>query len=406
MNKRILISLSVIGAVAAIAVGGTIAYFSDTETSTGNTFTAGTLDLKVDSTCHYYQNGQSVTCIDGNWEKTDLGVQKFFNFTDVKPGDSGEDTISLTVINNPAWACMYIKDIVNSEGDCTEPEDSVDEVGVAGCGDNGELQNNLLYTIWVEDDCNNILDSGERVIMTDALITADTIIKIADSTVGVPLAGNVKKCVGVKWNVPSATGNIIQGDGLTETVSLYVEQFRNNPNFRCVQPVVSVTDTWSVVDTDTLGGSNGKEWFAKANFTQGQTEWVGIKEATGFQTAAYPIWDNGVEEPFTLVYDGAGNASFTIKGSTVTHPVGVGSYGRIGINVKARLADRTTDVSNLVFSLGSVSPDNISVTNGLKSLTISGVDMSGAWTLSGKIKFSWNTSGWVGENQAVQFSID
>ncbi|MBT9168991.1 MAG: hypothetical protein DDT19_02343 [Syntrophomonadaceae bacterium] len=47
MNKRILISLSVIGAVAAMAVGGTVAYFSDTEASRGNTFTAGTLDLKI-----------------------------------------------------------------------------------------------------------------------------------------------------------------------------------------------------------------------------------------------------------------------------------------------------------------------------------------------------------------------
>jgi len=50
MNKKILISLSVIGLVAAIVVGGTIAYFSDTETSTGNTFTAGAIDLKVDNT--------------------------------------------------------------------------------------------------------------------------------------------------------------------------------------------------------------------------------------------------------------------------------------------------------------------------------------------------------------------
>src|SRR4030042_1466539 len=47
MNKKLIISLSIIGVVAAIAVGSTIAYFSDTETSTGNTFTAGTLDLKV-----------------------------------------------------------------------------------------------------------------------------------------------------------------------------------------------------------------------------------------------------------------------------------------------------------------------------------------------------------------------
>ena len=34
-----------IAIAAAVAVGGTVAYFSDTETSTGNTFTAGTLDL-------------------------------------------------------------------------------------------------------------------------------------------------------------------------------------------------------------------------------------------------------------------------------------------------------------------------------------------------------------------------
>jgi predicted ribosomally synthesized peptide with SipW-like signal peptide len=47
MNKRILISLSVIAAVAAIAIGGTVAYFSDTETSTGNTFSAATLDLEA-----------------------------------------------------------------------------------------------------------------------------------------------------------------------------------------------------------------------------------------------------------------------------------------------------------------------------------------------------------------------
>lgn len=48
MNKKILVSLAVIGVAAAIAVGGTIAYFSDTETSTGNTFTAGTIDIDID----------------------------------------------------------------------------------------------------------------------------------------------------------------------------------------------------------------------------------------------------------------------------------------------------------------------------------------------------------------------
>ena len=48
LNIRILSSLVVI-ALMSMALGlGATAYFSDTETSTGNTFTAGTLDLEID----------------------------------------------------------------------------------------------------------------------------------------------------------------------------------------------------------------------------------------------------------------------------------------------------------------------------------------------------------------------
>ncbi len=45
--KKIILSLAIVGVVGAVAIGGTIAYFSDTETSTGNTFTAGTLDFNI-----------------------------------------------------------------------------------------------------------------------------------------------------------------------------------------------------------------------------------------------------------------------------------------------------------------------------------------------------------------------
>lgn len=45
--KKILLSLAVIGAVTAIAIGGTIAYFSSTATSANNTFVAGTLILEA-----------------------------------------------------------------------------------------------------------------------------------------------------------------------------------------------------------------------------------------------------------------------------------------------------------------------------------------------------------------------
>jgi predicted ribosomally synthesized peptide with SipW-like signal peptide len=45
--KKILISLAIIGVVGAIGIGATVAYFSDTETSVGNTFTAGTLVFNI-----------------------------------------------------------------------------------------------------------------------------------------------------------------------------------------------------------------------------------------------------------------------------------------------------------------------------------------------------------------------
>ena len=53
---KILTSLLVTGVVASSALLISNAFFSDTENSTGNTFQAGELDLKIDNTSYY--NGQ------------------------------------------------------------------------------------------------------------------------------------------------------------------------------------------------------------------------------------------------------------------------------------------------------------------------------------------------------------
>jgi len=46
--KKVLIALMAVLITVALAGIGTYAYFSDTGTSNGNTFAAGTLDLNVD----------------------------------------------------------------------------------------------------------------------------------------------------------------------------------------------------------------------------------------------------------------------------------------------------------------------------------------------------------------------
>ena len=44
---KIIKSLAIVAFVAVIAIGGTIAYFSDTEISTENTFSSGTMDFRI-----------------------------------------------------------------------------------------------------------------------------------------------------------------------------------------------------------------------------------------------------------------------------------------------------------------------------------------------------------------------
>ena len=56
--KKILLSLVAIVAVAGVVAGVTIAFYNDTETSAGNIFVAGSVDLKVDHTKQTY-NGQA-----------------------------------------------------------------------------------------------------------------------------------------------------------------------------------------------------------------------------------------------------------------------------------------------------------------------------------------------------------
>ena len=62
-RRRVWTSLSTMTVVASLAIAGTNAFFNDVETASGNTFTTGGIDLKVDSQSHY--NG--LTCENGVW---------------------------------------------------------------------------------------------------------------------------------------------------------------------------------------------------------------------------------------------------------------------------------------------------------------------------------------------------
>lgn len=113
--KKILISISIIGVVAGIAIGGTIAYFSDTETSAGNTFSAGTLDLKIMDNDESYGDGVKAT-----WMATDVKPGNQYNF--FVPFVQLIKTFESINANHTEITCDYsvIEEIPQTESD-TDP---------------------------------------------------------------------------------------------------------------------------------------------------------------------------------------------------------------------------------------------------------------------------------------------
>lgn len=267
---KILKSLAVIAFIAAIAVGATTAYFSDTETSTGNTFTAGSIDLKIDN--HAWFNGVEQPLL--SWLLTDLTDQLFFNYTDLKPGDLEEDTVSIHVDNNPSWVCANLTLTKNDDMTCTEPELSNDLSCLPAPPDtnlwDGELAQNLNFVFWV-DDGDNVLEEQEVVLMegpASSLPQYDgntgITYPIVDSThnafgtIGQPFPGTETKyigkafCFGVLTKAPvqqgtgnspainpgvtcngAAVNNASQSDSIMGNISFTAIQSRNNLQYVC-----------------------------------------------------------------------------------------------------------------------------------------------------------------------------
>ena len=280
INTKIILSAAVIIAAAAVIVGATFAFFSDTETSTANTFAAGELDLKVDNTSYAIDRnipgfnnptGAFVANPNNSWTLKDLTVEKFFNFIDVKPGDYGEDTISLHVNTNDSWLCAAAQITSDLDNSFTEPEDEVFGTNTDsndGTPD-GDLDSAINFAFWA-DDGDNVLEVGENIFLNGPVSGLNTAGKIAlaDSNGGPfgpgPIAGNTTKYIGKGWcfgtltpnplaqdnqntDGPiapnrvgtgftcdgSAEGNIAQTDSVTGDLQFFVVQSRNNPNFTC-----------------------------------------------------------------------------------------------------------------------------------------------------------------------------
>jgi len=208
-----------IAAVAAIAIGATTAFFSDTETSTGNTFTAGVIDISVDN-----QNP---------WTKT-------YALKDMKPSQT--DYINFTIENkgsgaNPVNVWKKITVTSQETGVVSEPE-CTDQGGYwtnpnGGCNwtwnNSARTDKNNISSVIEYDLSVEVYNATGGRIWWQTIYNKDiTIDGIHNKPIFlgmVPANGSMK--VTQSYHMKGQeTGNWAQGDIMTFDIEIKGEQLR------------------------------------------------------------------------------------------------------------------------------------------------------------------------------------
>lgn len=193
---RILKSLLTIVAVGAIATSATSAYFSDTETSTGNTFAAGTLDLNVDG---------------GN-----TNVVKF-NVSNLKPGSQPSGAYTLANVGSiNGYLDLENISIVSAENGILDMEADAGDV----TADKGELEDVLNVRLFVDRDGDGWIGAGDTVFYNGKVKDLPTSFDLNE-----PInAGSSTKVRALFDWWSSANDNLAQGDGFTLDMAFELAQ--------------------------------------------------------------------------------------------------------------------------------------------------------------------------------------
>mgnify|MGYP000043472058 CR=1 FL=1 len=228
-RRSILGGIGAVGIASAGAGLGTSAFFSDEEEFMNNSLQAGTLDLKLDYKATYlggpgrldaveamgYPDAEEILEDDEStgryllaqapspedeqaWEDLVQGeafdfcspaADEFlvngdgipmFTLSDVKPGDSGEVTVSIHICDNPGYLRMMGDITDNAENGQTEPEIDAEGEDTDGIG---ELADAIEVCVWYDEDCDNVFEptgTGQQNELEVALVS-DTSGSITES---------------------------------------------------------------------------------------------------------------------------------------------------------------------------------------------------------------------------------
>jgi predicted ribosomally synthesized peptide with SipW-like signal peptide len=166
--KKIIISLGIMLLTGGVVIGATSAYFSDTETSAGNTFTAGTLDLKVNG------NDDVLPMV---WGSGNMVPGEIYNAGTVEVHNNG---------SIPGKITLMVSNVISNENGELEPELSwsgtgnrlgrdlpdteVDPTGYDNNTGYGELWDQMGLKFYVDLNDDGVMQWNEPVVWGGAAL--------------------------------------------------------------------------------------------------------------------------------------------------------------------------------------------------------------------------------------------
>lgn len=201
-NKRILLSIVVIGVVGAAAIAGTAAYLTARRTVSTNKFSAGTLDMNVSS------NGQ---------------VNEPFVIENLGENGNISGTKTWTVNNTgslPGRLLVRLSSVVNKENGCNDQEKEIESSCEAD--NDGELGGVI--------NANVSLDGVTKATSTLATNQQNSIGGTWNGLTPIILAPGQSRTVGVDWATSEdAYGNEVQSDSVEFDMIFRLIQQINGP---------------------------------------------------------------------------------------------------------------------------------------------------------------------------------
>jgi predicted ribosomally synthesized peptide with SipW-like signal peptide len=273
--KKILKSLSLIAVVAAIAIGGTVAYFSDTEESTNNVISAGTIDIAVDTENPWVSNAQ-------------------YSFTGLEPSDDRDiDVVLSNVGTNDVviWKKVSVTaeaDNLQSEPECFAEGGAWDQSASLGNQCTGQtlanrdaISTQFVYSMNIGGNVD--INQAWDVRVSDV---NDLWIPIGRLNTGQTLA------VDQNYYFDEMAGNAYQGDSMTLDITFYAEQLDASGPTNTTRGVVlenkNASGDWAPIIADGTWGImtwNGTAYTVRAWGLAGASYRVAhYNEATATQT--------------------------------------------------------------------------------------------------------------------------